>query len=129
MKKLLLLIGIVVGILVVGVVGLHIMGQSRLDNAPEVVVASVAVPSDEASIEHGRHLATISSCTECHASNLEGTPFIDEAPIGYIPAPNLTPGGVGSTYSDEDWARAIRHGVAANGRVITTMPSDHYASY
>lgn len=133
MKKILKWIGIVLGVLIVlliVIVGiLHFVGQSRLNTAPDVTVATVTVPSDEAAIERGKHLATISSCVDCHGSNLEGTAFVDEAPIGYIPAPNLTTNGIGATYTDEDWAGAIRHGVAGDGRVITIMPSYHYTEY
>jgi len=39
--------------------------------------------------------------------------------------PNLTPGagGVGATNTDEDWVRAIRHGVGHDGRGLILMPS------
>ena len=131
--KILKWVGIVLGVLIVLLVivagGLHFFGQSRLNSAPEIAVAAVAVPSDDANLERGQHLATISSCNECHGSNYEGTAFVNEAPIGYIPAANLTANGVGANYTDEDWARAIRHGVAKDGRVITIMPSYHYAAY
>lgn len=133
MKKVLKWAGIVLGVLIVLLIiivgGLHFVGQSRLNNAPDVTVATVDVPSDEAAIERGQHLATISSCNECHGNNLQGTVFVDEAPIGYIPAPNLTANGPAANYSDEDWARAIRHGVAGDGRTIVIMPSYHYAEY
>lgn len=56
---------------------------------------------------------------------------MDEAPFGYLPAPNLTngEGGIGGTYTAVDWARAIRHGVAADGRSLLIMASHHYAAY
>ena len=133
MKKILKWIGLILGILIVLLVilvgGLHVMGQSRLNNAPDVTVAAVSAATGEAVIERGEHLAAISSCTECHGSNLEGTAFLDQAPIGYIPAPNLTANGPVADYSDEDWAAAIRHGVGKDGRVLTIMPSYHYAHY
>lgn len=64
-------------------------------------------------------------------ADLSGTVFTDEPPIGYIPAANLTTGagGIGDTYTAEDWARAIRHGVAADGRTLVIMPSYHFAHY
>ena len=42
-----------------------------------------------------------------------------------IPTPNLTSGagGVGATNTDEDWVRAIRHGVGHDGRALWVMPS------
>ncbi|MCL4562993.1 MAG: cytochrome c [Chloroflexi bacterium] len=49
-----------------------------------------------------------------------------------IPTPNLTAGagGVGATFSDEDWVRAIRHGVRPDGSALFIMPSKafHYLS-
>ncbi|MEZ4707825.1 MAG: cytochrome c [Caldilineaceae bacterium] len=96
-----------------------------------MVVKAVDVPTDDAAIVQGQRLAAISSCIECHGADLSGTVFVDEAPIGYIPAPNLTSGqgGIGSTYTDADWAGAIRHGVGADGRTLVIMPSYHYAAY
>lgn len=121
----------VVAILIVAVGALHLAGNSNLDNAPEVAVQPVAVPTDAAALERGGELASISSCNECHRPDFGGTPFIDEAPIGYVPAPNLTSGagGVGASYSDDDWELAIRHGVARDGRRIVVMATDHYAHY
>ena len=58
--------------------------------------------------ERGKHLATISGCNGCHGANYQGKVFINEAPIGYVPAPNLTPAGPVANYTDEDWVKAIR---------------------
>lgn len=135
MKRTLKWLGIVVGglialVLVLAVV-LFLVGRSRLNNAPEVAAAPVTVVDDAEAVENGRYFATISSCTGCHGPQLEGTVFVDEAPIGYVPAPNLTSGagGVGSTYTDADWERAIRHGVNADGEVMVIMSANHYAAY
>ena len=108
---------------------LHLIGQNNLNLAPTVTIATVNVPNDQTSLERGQHLATISSCSECHGSNYEGKAFVDEAPVGYIPATNLTSNGPVADYTDEDWAGAIRQGVAKNGRVLVIMPSFHYAKY
>ena len=49
----------------------------------------------------------------------------------YVPAPNLTTGvgGIGSTYTDADWERPIRHGVGGDNRVLAIMPSHIYQHY
>jgi len=54
---------------------------------------------------------------------------VDEPMIGTIYAPNLTAGegGVGATFTGEDWARAIRHGIGPDGRVLGGMPSNAFA--
>lgn len=135
MKKTLKWIGIVLGGLVVLLVilagVLHLVGSNRLQQAPAVTVKTVSVQNDDGAVERGRHLATISSCNGCHGMDLGGSVFNDEPPLGYLPAPNLTSGagGVGERYMVEDWARAIRHGVAADGRPLMVMPSYHYAKY
>jgi cytochrome c553 len=124
-------LGGLIGLVLILAVVLFLMGRNRLNNAPEVATAPVTVSDDAKSVENGRYLAAISSCTGCHGQQLEGTVFVDEAPIGYIPAPNLTggTGGVGGRYTDADWERAIRHGINADGEVMVIMSTNHYASY
>lgn len=132
MKRVLKWIGIVLGVLAGLVVVLHFVGKGRLDNAPEVVVRPVAVPTDAAALARGEHLVNVvSSCRLCHGDNLEGTVFLDGEIGSYVTAPNLTSGrsGVGGTLSDADWERAIRHGVAGDGRTLAIMPSRFYAHY
>ena len=128
-------LGALLGVIIVAVAVLHFVGSNRLAKAPAVAVRAVDVSSvdafDAESIARGAHLASISSCKECHGPDLGGTVFIDEAPIGYIPAANLTggAGGVGGAYKAADWAGAIRHGVAADGRPLGIMPSYHFDAY
>lgn len=120
-----------VGLLIMLVAVLHFVGDGRLQKAPEIAVQEMTIPTDEAAIARGAHLATISSCGECHGADLGGDIFIEGPPFGYLPAPNLTAGsgGIGGSYSSADWDRAIRHGVADDGRAIMLMASDHYAAY
>ena len=132
--KILKWIGIVLGALVilaaVALFVLYQIGNGRLARAPEIQVATVDVADDTESVARGQHLAqAINACIACHGEDLEGKPFIDESPIGYLPAPNLTSGagGVGAGATDAQWAAAIRHGVGFDGRVMTNMPNIHYA--
>lgn len=83
-------------------------------------------PADSTALARGRHLALTLGCTDCHGPDLGGTPFMDAMPVAMIPAPNLTPAGVGSRYTDADWMRAIRHGVGPDGRSLWIMPSAAY---
>jgi RNA polymerase sigma factor (sigma-70 family) len=39
-------------------------------------------------------------------------------PVFKLSASNLTPAGVGSSYSDADWVRAIRHGIGPDGKPL-----------
>ncbi len=117
--------------LIMALAALYFVGRSRLATAPPIAGTPVDIATDAEAVTRGEKLARISGCKSCHVGNLSGAAFIDEAPIGYIPAPNLTSGagGVGTAYTVDAWELAIRHGVAADGRVITTMPVGHYADY
>ncbi len=88
----------------------------------------VAIPTQPAAIARGHHLAIISGCIDCHGQNLSGRVFFENVMIGRFVAPNLTKGkgGSGGRFSDEDWVRAIRHGVRPDGKPLLVMPSKQY---
>ncbi|HMN31356.1 MAG TPA: hypothetical protein PKE45_24610, partial [Caldilineaceae bacterium] len=82
------------------------------------------IPGDAAAIQRGEHIATtIGLCKRCHGENLGGKVDFAVPGLVTIPTPNLTSGagGIGSEYSDEDWVRAIRHGVGRDGRALMLM--------
>jgi cytochrome c553 len=130
-KKVLKWIGIILG----GLVGLVLVaaavviaiGSARvgadLSDAP---VEMVDVPDGEAAVARGQHIAETRYCGECHGEDLAGTDFMNEEGFAVLPAPNLTPAGVGGDYTDEDWIRALRHGVGGDGRPLIIMPSEVY---
>jgi mono/diheme cytochrome c family protein len=74
----------------------------------------------------GEHIATTRGCTDCHAPDFGGGVFADEMPVFRLSASNLTGGGVGGEYSNEDWVRAIRHGIGPDGKPLLFMPSYEY---
>lgn len=131
MKQVLKWIGIIIlGLTVLLMLGggiLYAISSSRLNSGPDVVVKPAAGEGD---IARGEHLAVaISGCASCHGEDLSGKVAVDEPPIGTIYATNLTAGegGIGATYTDQDWARAIRHGIGADGRALGGMPSNAFA--
>ena len=78
-----------------------------------------AEPSAE-TIERGKQLATAADCAGCHTAD-PSKPFAGgkrlATPFGAIYSPNLTPDretGIGA-WSDEDFRRAFREGVAPDG--------------
>jgi len=76
----------------------------------------------------GKHLVQARyGCTECHGANFGGGVMIDDPMIGTILGPNITSGEGGRTadYAAGDWDRAVRHGVAPDGRP-TAMPSEDF---
>ena len=132
MKRVLKWLGSVVGFLVIVVVVLHFLGLSRLNDAPEVATRPVTAATGETAVARGEHLVNVvSECRECHGEQFEGSIFIDGEIGIYVAAPNLTAGkgGLGATYTDADWERAIRHGIGGDNRVLVIMPSDFYSHY
>ncbi|WP_312328808.1 c-type cytochrome [Stenotrophomonas sp.] len=88
--------------------------------------------ADAALIERGRYLADAGDCTACH-TRPGGKPFAGglpvASPLGNIYSTNITPDketGIGA-YSLDDFDRALRHGIAADGR--TLYPAMPYPSY
>jgi cytochrome c553 len=132
MKRILKLIGKIVGglvgLIVLAFVVLYIIGMVKWNSIRgkeyEVPVEPITIPTDQASIARGEHIATIRMCKDCHTENWSGQS--DSVPgLITLSMPNLTPGagGVGATNTDEDWVRAIRHGVGYDGRGLLLMPS------
>lgn len=73
-------------------------------------------------IATGAHLAVVGGCTGCHGDALQGARF-DGAPLR-IYAPNLRL--LAATWSDADFDRALRRGVAPDCRSLWIMPSHSY---
>ncbi len=129
-RKILKWIGIVlgglIGLLIVAFVVLMITGGARANKTYDIPVATISIPTDAEAIQRGEHLAVIYICTDCHTENLGGELSFEIPGMLSIPTPNLTSGagGVGSFFTDEDWVRAIRHGVGHDGRALFIMPSN-----
>ncbi len=131
MKKLLkwlgIIIGSMIGFLVIAYIILNVVSSSRLNKTYDIIVEEVLVPYNAESIARGKHIAVIRGCTDCHGSDLRGKVFIDAPPMATIYASNITRGKGGiPNYNDEDWIRAIRHGVDPNGRALLMMPSQEF---
>ncbi len=123
-----IILGSLVGLILLAVLGLYVNTSIRLNKTYSVQPETIAIPSDPASIERGRHVAVIRMCTECHGADLAGRMFLDDPAIGRIATTNLTSGkgGVGGELSDADWVRAIRHGVRPDGKPLLIMPAGEF---
>jgi mono/diheme cytochrome c family protein len=125
MKRALKWIGIVlgslVGLLLVAGIVLFFIGNARLNKTYDFPPSDITIPTDEASIEFGKHRAEV-LCQGCHGADLSGVQnWFSAGPLGTIDSANLTSGqgGVGQEYqSDEDYVRAIRHGIDPEGKPI-----------
>jgi mono/diheme cytochrome c family protein len=125
-KRLLFAAGAVLFIVGAGASTVYVTSERKLGKVYDLAMAPVAIPTDAAGVERGRHLAgAVAICVECHGADLGGRIFIDVAPLGLFVASNLTRGmgGVGDRYRDQELARAIRHGIRADGTPLLFMPS------
>ena len=104
--------------------------EDRLAKTYEIQLSNVSIPTDSASIAIGNHWAIV-SCTECHGMQLEGKVMFEEESLAKVVAPNLTPGkgGIGTEYTNEDWVRALRHGVGKDQRSLFIMPAKDYHQF
>jgi len=102
-------------------------GGRKLQRKIEVAVQPVPIPTDAASIAHGKYLYASRGCADCHGASGGGRQVFDEANGFRVRAPDLTRANPAiDTYRPEDWDRAIRHGVAPSGRPLLVMPSEDY---
>jgi cytochrome c553 len=133
MRLVLRILSVVVVVLVVACVVVAVISSVKLNRTYTIPAESLAltIPADAASIARGRHIVNaISGCTGCHAANLSGAVMVDILPARLV-APNLTRGrgGVGSTFTDADFVRAIRYGVGPDSKALIVMPSDDFAHF
>jgi mono/diheme cytochrome c family protein len=89
--------------------------------------------ADDALVTRGEYLAKVGDCTACHTAP-RGKPFAGGlqmiTPMGAIYSTNVTPDpetGIGQ-YSEDDFKRAMRDGVAKDGHnLYPAMPYPSYA--
>lgn len=120
-------LGVLIVLAVIAALFLMNKGAGRFEQTWEPQVDMVSITSDSASLALGKFIAESHGCQGCHGGDFSGDVMIDAPPFLVVPT-NLTAGagGIGSTYSDEDWVRAIRHGVNPAGRGLMVMPSEAY---
>lgn len=124
-----LLLGLIgLGLLAAAVV--WFVSNARLRKTHRVSVRPVPALGAEA-VARGKHLAVSRGCTDCHGADLGGATVFDDGPMGRVDGPNLTrgAGGLPADYADLDYVRAIRHGVARDGRGLFLMPSAEYQNF
>jgi mono/diheme cytochrome c family protein len=132
LRKIGIVLATLLGLCVLVAAVFYGVASSKMNRTYTVPAESIAVAGDSATIARGHHLATaISKCVDCHGDNLAGQKFIDAMPLGVFIAPNLTAGkgGLGATFSNADYERAIRHGVKPDGHGVAFMPSSEFQYY
>lgn len=104
----------------------HYQVENRISKTYEgIPEESFPITQDSAVIAQGAHLTVIKGCQDCHGKNLAGQVFIDDPGLGRIVSANLTKGkgGIGQTYTDQDWIKALRHGLNKENKPLLVMPS------
>lgn len=141
-----LVFGALVGTIAIAFVVIYFKSQARLTRIYELPQETVPVPTDPDSLARGQHIFQFRGCEACHSGggslnvdshlnlpsqdlpNMEGNVYLDDPAIGRVIASNLTSGegGVGRLYTDQDWVRAIRHGVRPEETPLLFMPSTEF---
>jgi mono/diheme cytochrome c family protein len=118
-----------VGVLILAMAVVYAVSSRRIARVYTFNDPPLAIPTDPASIARGQHFVqAIGKCASCHGDDLAGKVFVDDQVMGRIYAANLTrgQGGIGGSYTNADYVRAIRHGVGRDGRPLLTMPTDAF---
>ena len=121
-----------VALLALAAVAVFILSERRLERRYDVQPEDLAVRDDPASIARGRHLAiAIGQCAHCHGDDLGGKRVADEPGLGRLHAPNITvgEGGVGASYTNADFVRAIRHGLSPDELPLLVMPAHYFQHF
>lgn len=132
MKILFKSIGVVLATLVVvigiGAAVVYGMSSAHMHHRYHVKVAVLDVPQTPADIAAGRHIFLTRGCAVCHGADGAGSVVMDNPAMGLFAGANLTPGkgGIGSTFTDADWVRVLRHGVKPDGQPVLFMPVEDY---
>ncbi len=130
-RRLAIAAGSLVGVLLVVACTVYVLSERHVTRRYELVSEAIPIPVDSASVARGRHLSrAVAKCADCHTETLAGQVFLDDPAMGRFVPMNLTrgKGGLGTTLSDADWVRAIRHGVGHDGRALRIMPSMDFAN-
>jgi hypothetical protein len=137
MRRIVKGLGAALGVLAVVVVllagAVYALSERRLRRTyPVPPSPPVAALTDSAAMARGGHIArAVGSCMLCHGDDLGGLVFSADRALGVIAGPNLTRGrgGLGSTFTDADWVRAIRYGVRRDGTSLIVMPAEVFTHF
>lgn len=94
---------------------------------------AMAQSADQDLIAKGKYVATAADCAACHTAPHDGIPYAGgyaiESPMGAIISTNITPSkefGIGN-WTEEQFTRAVREGVAPSGHLYPAMPYTAYS--
>ena len=126
LRILLRLIAALIVLIALALALVYLHTERRIARTYQVSVPHFEASRDEAAVKRGERLArVVIPCFECHGDDYGGKVIEDSFVMGRLAGANLTSGrgGIGASYTDEDWARIILHGVRRDGRSVIFMPS------
>lgn len=121
-KKILKWGGITIGLLALVI---FVWSEAIIFYGPEPTPVALDIPTDEISIEEGRHLAQTRGCMGCHNPDLAGQIFFEDPIFARVVTPNLTK--MVNSHSVEVFEAAVRQGIGTDGEPLVLMPSDMYS--
>jgi mono/diheme cytochrome c family protein len=83
-------------------------GLFPVSNQPPITQAVVAPPR-AATVEYGKYVASVNTCSDCHGARLDGVPSNPFAPVG----PSLI--AIGKAWTPEQFVALFRQGVLPGG--------------
>jgi mono/diheme cytochrome c family protein len=127
---LILIPGVIATALLLAATTTYAVSEYRLRRTHAVEIAAPSIPSSPEVLARGRHLVITRGCADCHGDDFGGRAVVEDPLVGRLHGPNLTSGrgGLPATFGDVDFVRAVRHGLAPDGRALVLMPSIEYAN-
>ncbi|MEO6316297.1 MAG: cytochrome c [Chitinophagaceae bacterium] len=124
-KWTLIVLGSLLAIVIILYAIVYFKTEARINKVYAVSVQQLTIPTDTTAYVAGKHIAENRGCFGCHGPHLGGgRAFLDEqSPVGVLYAPNITSGKGGLKYTDKDWVRVLRHGLAQSNKSAWFMPS------
>lgn len=117
---------VLVSILVLAVVTVYAISNSRFGQTLAVDESHDALSLEGADLEEGARKAIVMGCADCHGEDLTGKVMLDDPAVGTLAAPNLTPAGPTAEYTPTQMAWTIRHGVRPSGKPLLVMPVEEF---
>ncbi|MEM1089225.1 MAG: cytochrome c [Pseudomonadota bacterium] len=127
MRWLIIIVGSLMTLTALGFGTVYTVSELRLTDRQAVLHFTTPIPEDKASIERGRHVARTRGCFGCHGQQLEGFNFDEQWdwPKRAV-APNLAQ--YARDHDPATMEAAIRQGISAAGRELTSMPSYNFVN-
>jgi mono/diheme cytochrome c family protein len=122
---------VLAGLLVLALAIIYVLTERQFRRYYDVIAETLTIPTDPAALARGQHLAVnVMNCRDCHDNDFGGRMIFDGGVLmARLSGPNLTrgKGGIGSSYTDVDWVRALKHGLRRDGTPLVVMPSQWFS--